>query len=111
MSLSDEQWEFLQDVSLLILKARELGIKLTGGDLYRTPAQQEYYYKEGLSKTMDSMHLKRLAIDFNFFVDGKLTYDVEDVRPLGMYWESLNSKNVAGMFWNFKDVPHMERKV
>lgn len=109
MSLSDEQWEFLQDVALLILEAKRLGIKLTGGELYRTKYQQAKYLADGKSKTMNSKHLDRLAIDFNFFVNGNLTYDVEDVKALGNFWESLSPKNEAGMFWNWKDVPHFQR--
>lgn len=110
MSLSNKQWEFLKDVSKLIQKAEELGIKMTGGELYRTKYQQEYYLEKGMSKTRRSKHLSRLAIDFNFFdSEGNLTYDVDYVRPLGEFWESLREGNQAGMFWtNFKDVPHFQ---
>jgi len=91
------------------LLAKVNDFKLTGGELYRTKYQQEKYVAEGKSKTMKSKHLERLAIDFNFFVDGKLTYNVEDVHILGEYWEVLNNKNEAGMFWEWKDVPHFQR--
>lgn len=110
MSKSDEQWVFLQDVALLILEAKRIGIKLTGGELYRTQYQQAKYFKDGKSKTMKSKHLERLAIDFNFFIDGQLTYDADLIRPLGAYWESLNTKNRWGGFWEFTDTPHFERK-
>ena len=50
MSMVDEQWEFLQDVALLILEAKMLHIDLTGGELYRTQAQQDIYIKEGKSR-------------------------------------------------------------
>jgi hypothetical protein len=112
----DEQWTFLKDVGKLIIKAEELGIILTGGELYRTFEQQEIYVRMGRSNTLNSQHLKRLAIDFNFFkdVDGDgikdLTYDIEIVRPLGEYWESLSPYNRwGGKFHNWKDVPHFER--
>ena len=109
MSMSNRQWEFLQDVSKLIEKAKELDIKLTGGELYRTKMQQEAYVSKGLSKTYDSRHLDRLAIDFNFFVDGKLTYEKEDVQELGDYWESLRTRNEWGGNWkSFIDTPHFQ---
>ena len=111
MSKSNEQWLFLQDVAKLIDYAKLREIKLTGGELYRTQYQQAKYVKDGKSKTMKSKHLERLAIDFNFFVDGRLTYDVEDVRVLGEYWEILSEKNEAGMFWEWKDVPHFQRNI
>ena len=78
--------------------------------------------KTGKSKTMNSYHLKRLAIDLNFFKpvydeDGKLkgytlTWRYEDIKPFGEYWESLNPKNKwGGNFKTFKDTPHFERRV
>ena len=112
MSMSDEQWIFLQDVALLILEAKRLGIKLTGGELYRTEYQQAKYMEEGKSKTMNSNHLKRLAIDFNFFINGELTYDKERLQRLGDYWESLDDANRwGGNFKSFIDVPHFERNI
>ena len=110
MSLVTEQAAFLLDVCKLIQFASERGFTVTGGELYRTLEQQQIYIKTGRSKTMNSMHLKRCAIDLNFFIDGKLTYDVKTLTPLGQYWESLNYKNQWGGFWrSFKDVPHFQR--
>jgi len=108
--LSDEQWEFLKDVSKLIQYANENGYKLTGGELYRTMYQQRYYVANGLSWTYNSYHLKRLAIDLNLFVDGKYTTKCKDYEPLGEYWESLNPKNKWGGSWHSKDCPHLERR-
>ena len=59
---------------------------------------------------MNSIHLKRCAIDLNFFKDGKLTYDIPTLKPVGDYWESLHPKNQWGGNWkSFKDVPHFQR--
>jgi len=109
MKTSTKQWLFLQDVAKLINYAKELDIKLTGGELYRTKYQQKKYLKDGKSKTMNSKHLSRLAIDFNFFKDDNLTYKLDDVAELGLFWESLSDKNEAGMFWKWKDLPHFQR--
>lgn len=111
MSLVTEQAEFLLDVARLIQKATEMGWTLTGGELYRTAEQQQIYVKTGRSKTMNSNHLKRMAIDLNFFKNGKLIYDIAALKPVGDYWESLNPKNSWGGNWSsFKDVPHFERR-
>ena len=75
MSLSDEQAAFLLDACKLITYATEQGFKVTGGELARTPEQQAIYFKTGRSKTMKSIHLKRCAIDLNFFKDGKIIWD------------------------------------
>jgi hypothetical protein len=112
MSLVNEQFEFLKDVVKLINKAVEFGFVVTGGELYRTVDQQRLYTKTGRSLTMNSMHLKRCAIDLNFFYEGKLTYDKALLSPLGDYWESLNPKNRWGGRWTrIVDTPHFERQV
>ena len=112
MSLVAEQAAFLLDVCKLIQYATEQGFVVTGGELARTVEQQQIYVKSGRSKTMNSIHLKRCAIDLNFFKDGKLTYDIKALTPVGVYWEGLHPKNQWGGFWkSFKDVPHFQRTV
>lgn len=116
MSLLREQSTFLLHVAELIQKASELGFYASGGELYRTSEQQALHVKNGRSTTMNSQHLKRLAVDLNFFKaapDGtlKLTYEVEDLRPLGQFWEGLDAANRWGGNWtSFKDTPHFERR-
>ena len=111
MSLVPKQAAFLLDAAKLIQYATALGFTVTGGELFRTPEQQEIYVKSGRSKTMNSNHLKRLAIDLNFLRDGNLVYDIPALKPVGEYWESLSPKNSWGGNWTtFKDVPHFERR-
>jgi len=107
-SQSDEQWEFLKDYAKLIQWAERHGYKLTAGELYRTMYQQRYYVAKGLSWTYNSKHLKRKAGDLNLFIDGKYITSKEAYRPLGEYWESLDSKNRWG--GRFNDAPHFERR-
>ena len=112
MSLVAEQYAFMLDVAKLIQFCASEGIVVTGGELHRTPEQQQIYVKTGKSKTLNSKHLERLAIDLNFFVNGVLCYDVNKVSKVGKYWEGLSPKNSAGMFWkSFVDLPHFERRV
>lgn len=112
MSLVQDQAEFLLQACKLIQYAHENGWTVTGGELYRTPEQQEIYLKTGRSKTMASNHLKRCAIDLNFFKDGKLVWDREQLAQIGAYWESLHPKNRwGGNFKSLVDVPHFERNV
>lgn len=109
MTLSEQQQTFATNVGRLILKAEEFGIKLTLGEAFRTREQQEIYVKQGKSKTLNSRHLQRLAIDFNFFINGKLVYDKAKIAGLGAYWESLHTSNKwGGNFVGFTDVPHFE---
>jgi D-alanyl-D-alanine carboxypeptidase len=111
MSLIADQAAFLLDVSTLIRFATDSGMVVTGGELWRTVEQQKIYVNQGLSKTMDSNHLKRLAIDLNFFVAGQLA-TVDQIKPLGAFWESLDPCNRwGGNFKNFTDAPHFERNL
>ena len=112
MSNVAEQAAFLLDMCKLVEYATKQGFTVTPGELYRTPEQQEIYLKTGRSKTMASNHLKRCAIDLNFFKDGKLVWDKAQIAPLGAYWENLNPKNRwGGNFKSLVDVPHFERNV
>jgi len=125
MGMVSKQWEFLQDLCKLLDRAKDLGFTVTGGELQRPISLQRLYVKTGRSKTMRSSHLNRLAIDLNFFLKNekgrlRLTWNREDIRPLGDYWESLDPKNVWGGSWRglidkgkstFVDVPHFERRL
>lgn len=128
MKLSRHQQIFTQNLALLILKANCLGINLTLGEAYRTMEQQELYFHgksirvedhrlelisvKKRTRTMQSNHLKRLAIDFNFFVGGILTYTDPLVEELDNYWESLDALNRwGGHFKDFYDAPHFERHI
>jgi hypothetical protein len=107
-----EQAAFLLDVCKLINKATELGFVVTAGELYRTPEQQEIYVKTGRSRTMNSLHLQRRAVDLNFFLNGKLTYDKKALEPLGVFWESLHPLNSwGGNGVKLVDTPHFSRGV
>lgn len=110
MSLMTEQAAFLLDVCKLVQFATQQGFAVTAGELYRTPEQQEVYVKTGRSQTMNSLHLKRLAVDFNFFLDGKLCYDKKVLAGLGSYWESLHPLNSwGGNGKKLVDTPHFSR--
>ena len=117
MSLREEQSLFAKDVTKLLNKIEELGYEISFGEVLRTTEQQEIYIKTGRSKTNNSMHLKKCAIDLNFFKDGKL---VQTPREIGRFWESLSEKNRWGGSWRglietgkstFVDDPHFERQV
>ena len=112
MGLVTEQAAFLQDAAKLIIKAKEMGFTVTGGELQRTLEQQHIYLNSGRSKTMASNHLLKCAIDLNFIKDGKIISDVALLKPLGDWWETLNPKNRWGGNWKtFIDTPHFERNI
>ena len=112
MSAVREQAAFLLDLAKLIEYATAQGFVVTGGELYRTPEQQQIYVKTGRSRTMNSLHLQRRAVDLNFFKDGKLVYDKVTLAPLGLFWESVHPLNSwGGNGVKLVDVPHFSRGV
>lgn len=111
MKLSETQQIFTKNVASLIAYADMIGIGLTFGHAYRDLDTQKRLVKEGKSKTLNSYHLKRLAVDFNFFINGKLVYDKYKLTELGAFWEGLHPKNKwGGNFKSFTDTPHFEMR-
>ena len=108
MKLSEKQQIFTVNISHLIQYAQRIEIYLTFGHAWRSIEEQKRLKSKGLSKTLNSKHLERLAVDFNFFIDGKLTYDKNKLQILGDYWESLHKNNQWGGNWSFVDTPHFE---
>lgn len=88
MTLGAKQRAFTLMVARLINFAYDSGYELTFGEAYRTPEQAALNAKTeaGIS---NSLHTKRLAIDFNLFIDGVYRTDSESYKPLGLYWESI----------------------
>jgi hypothetical protein len=125
MTLKDKQVIFIQNLCKQITWSFENGYQVTIGEAGRTTEQQLLYF-EGFSiqkigaslhfvksvrktKTMYSQHLKRLAIDLNYFVDGNYTTEKTALQKAGDYWKSLNPSNVWGGDWEW-DTNHFEMK-
>ena len=127
MGLSNYQQIFTINIAKLILYAESLGIELTFGDAYRSNSQMllNYYGKKVVHKgrelffadskkvswTLKSKHAKRLAVDFNFFINEKYTNTGEQIDILGAYWISLHTDNRWGGDFKNKDKPHFEMNV
>ena len=88
MTLSEKQQLFTQLIGQLIFYAGEHGMRLTFGEAYRTPEQAALNAQKG-SGIRNSLHTRRLAVDFNLFIDGVYQTSSEAYLPLGEYWESL----------------------
>lgn len=109
MKLSEQQQVFAINAAKLILYANELVTPVTLGEAYRDQLTQDRYFKLGLSKTKNSQHLNRMAIDLYIFVNGVYSDKLHDYKKLAEFWESLHPKNVAGYSWGW-DAGHFEMK-
>lgn len=86
MTLRQKQFIFTYLVARLILFANKNGYELTFGETYRTPEQAALNAKKGIG-IVNSLHIKRLAIDLNLFKDGIYLSSSESHRFLGEWWE------------------------
>jgi hypothetical protein len=88
VTLGEKQRKFTRMVADLIVFAYDLGYELTFAEAYRTPEQAALNAKAGKGIS-SSLHLDRLAVDFNLFRNGKYLTKTEDHRALGEFWESI----------------------
>lgn len=107
MSLSKQQQIFVRKVAELILFATSRGYELTFGDAYRSQEQANKNAAMGIGIS-NSLHCKRLAIDFNLFKDGVYLSKTEDYTELGLFWESIGG--VWGGRFKRGDGNHFEWK-
>jgi len=129
MDLVLVQWEFVRNVNKLLTFIDDSNFMVTFGEAFRPYDLQLLYvhgkgieeydgqlvFKEAKKRefTKTSKHLKRLAIDLNFFITNDnneydLTYNVDLIQCIGEYWESLNENNVWGGFWKNPDPNHFQ---
>lgn len=130
MSLSDQQYEFVKDLHLLlgfIIDDPRID-KCSIGEVWRRDFPfpvydkkgEEYHsiqnmlIKMGWSKTRASNHLYKLAVDIFFWVDEKFVDNEKEniglLAHVGKYWESLHLKNKwGGHYKSFVDINHFER--
>ena len=89
MTLGEKQRRFTELVGRLIQWAYANGYELTFGDAYRSPEQAAANAAAGTGISK-SLHTKRLAVDFNLFVDGTFQTETTAHTLLGAYWKSLD---------------------
>lgn len=92
MSLSDRQCSFTKALAQLILYIDAKGYQVKIQELNRTLDQQKAYVAQGVSKTLDSRHLDKLAADLILFKDGVPVSDQEAYRAFGECWERLGGR-------------------
>ena len=110
--LVDAQWAFLLDVAALIGFIESEGDMASGGELQRTTYQQQEYVRTGRSKTMNSLHLNKLAVDLAIFHDDVWLQDVDSLKKYGAFWQGLHPDNEWGGFWHsIVDTPHFQRRL
>ena len=106
MSLSSTQQEFTVAIAQLINFAHVQGIGLTFGDAFRDPRVHGDFGTKKSYSASKSTHKKRLAVDFNVFVDGEYIADGnhEAYVTIGEEWERIHP--LARWGGRFQDSNH-----
>ena len=114
-TLLKDQMLFSRYVVSLLTYAHSEGYEVTLKECLRTKEQQAIYFKNGKSKTMDSKHLRSLAIDLCFFKNGQWLTTFDQLKEIGNYWQGLDIECRWGGDWNregkqssFFDALHFE---
>ena len=102
----DKQAKFLLMVCNLVEFATELGYQVTGGELLRTPEQAAIYASQGKG-IKNSLHISKLAIDLNFFRQGKLITGRVNLECMGLHWKALGGRWGGDFKW-IDDSSHFE---
>jgi len=105
MRLSEKQVKFTGMLGKLLVFASDNEIPIKIVELYRSPEKQFNLYKKGKTKTLNSSHIKGLAVDLAIIKDGQYITEETAYVSLGEYWEEVGG--VWGGSWHtFKDSVH-----
>lgn len=89
MTLGEQQRLFVLLVAKFIIWAYENGYEFTFGEAHRSIEQATLNAAKGIG-IVNSLHIKRLAIDLNLFIEKIYQTESEAYKPLGEYWKSLH---------------------
>ena len=94
-----------------VLKISPIDFAITEG--YRSQARQEYLYKEGKSKTLNSKHTELKAIDICPFINGKKDYEATNdlFIIIGLFIAKSKELNInirVGALWDNNSIKNNE---
>jgi peptidoglycan LD-endopeptidase CwlK len=103
----------LKKVALLALEYSTIDFIIVDGG--RTIDEQRQYVKTGKSKTMKSRHLGGYALDYVAWINGKISYKDEHMRPVADAFKKAGEKLLGpgriewgGDWKKFIDKPHIQ---
>lgn len=105
LSLLQQQQYFAHTVGEFLCWIYQQGYQVTFSEAYRSPQEAAINARTGAG-IAHSLHCERLAIDLNLFRAGKLLTSVEDYRPLGEHWESIDTLCCWGGRFSRPDADH-----
>ena len=89
MTLLEKQFLFSRSLAALLMRAREINLDVTIGEVWRPPFTATHMASTGAGIS-NSLHCMRLAVDINIFRNGTWLTSNTDFASLGEFWKSLN---------------------
>lgn len=105
VTLGEKQRLFAYNQGKFIIWCYTHGYELTFGEAERTAEQAKLNALHGTG-IANSLHMRRLAVDWNLFIGGVYQTMSEAYRPLGEYWKSLHPLNRWGGDFSKPDGNH-----
>lgn len=106
LTLGQKQRLFAKYFGMLLTWLYANGYECSIDEVLRTQAQANANAASGAG-IVHSLHLIHLAADLNIFKDGKFLQTVEEIKPVGDYWKSLDSNCCwGGDFHTRPDADH-----
>lgn len=93
------------------IKESPLDFGITEG--LRTLERQKELFEAGKSRTMNSRHLRGLAVDIAIFIDGKVNWDFPNYKLVADHIKEVAKELNIPIQWggdwvSFRDGPHFE---
>ena len=99
MTLGERQRLFGGLLGKFLVHIYESGYEVSVDWAYRPPEVAAYYAQIGVG-IRNSLHIKKLAVDLNLFLDGKWLRDTEAHKGFGDWWEAQHPLCRWGGRWH-----------
>lgn len=105
MTLNEKQRLFTETFARWSVWCFDNGYPFILAEAFRPPWVAEEYARRGQG-IKNSVHTKKLAVDVFRVVDGAVTWDTEDYRPIGEKWKSMHDLARWGGDFANRDAVH-----
>lgn len=105
LTLGEQQRLFTHLLAQFLCWASDRGYEVSLGEAWRPPETAALYAQQGRG-IANSLHCQRLAVDLNIFRGEVLLTTADELRPLGLQWQTYDSRCAWGGTFTKPDCDH-----